>query len=138
MKKWAYSFLLGMLLMACAPTGPELPDPPDNLLSFDEMVALVADLQFEQALYDKRYVQRNFLEPIVEERYYAVFEAHGVTEDDFLANYTYYKEDPEQLLAIYEKVLEDLSLRMGELRAKRSKGIGSGEEDPDAEPASEE
>lgn len=91
---------------------------PDNLLSKEQMIAVLYDLGLAEAAYRGRHHKDTLAEEKVRERVLYNFEEHKTTKKQFEASYDYYMKQPEMLVEIYNEVLARYSTRLSEVEEK--------------------
>jgi len=99
------SILILFLITACLNKQNELP-----LIDEEKMRAIIIDMHFAQAASQFRLVSKDSLLQAHKSDYYPqIFEMHKITEAEYEASYSYYLNNPEILLDIYDKVTEELT-----------------------------
>lgn len=105
-------FLL-TLLIACSYQEEQYGKKPENMLSQPQMIALLTDMQEAEGTMaiklggdlNKSIRQRNMYQD-------AILKKHGVSQQDFWANYQYYSGNPKLLDTIYAQVIKELEKQM--------------------------
>jgi len=100
---------------------------PEHLLSEDEMVLIITDVQLVEGALVYRRTRRIEQQDFRESAYEQVFSNYGITAKILNENINYYNNDPENMELIYEQVLAKLSRMEGELTEEESEtdSIGS-------------
>jgi hypothetical protein len=99
------SLLLVCSAIACTP--PET--LPEGVLDRERFTKVMTDIRLVEARINHELMVEH-AGSINSERYYEeVFETQGITEEQFRSSFAYYSERPEEMKAIYEVVLADLS-----------------------------
>jgi len=93
---------------------PEL-TVPEQLLSEDEMVLIITDIQLAEGALTYRRTRRVEQQGFRESAYKKIFSNYGITAKILNENVNYYNSNPERMELIYEKVLANLSRMEGEL-----------------------
>jgi hypothetical protein len=88
---------------------------PEQLLSEDEMVLIITDIQLAEGALTYRRTRRVEQQGFRESAYKKIFSNYGITAKILNENVNYYNSDPERMELIYEKVLANLSRMEGEL-----------------------
>lgn len=99
------TFLLVVIvvsLLACRPEKVKLP------LSDEQLVAVLVDIQTVEAIVDKLPAAQ--LDTVGRAYYDVVFQTHEITQEEFDQSMLILREDPIRLNAIYEQVLERLTV----------------------------
>ena len=99
------AFLLFCTAIAC-----DRPEPlPEGVLDKERFASVMTDVRLVEARINHELMV-DHANAINSDRYYdEVFEKQGVTEEEFRTSFDYYSQRPEELKAIYEVVLADLS-----------------------------
>jgi len=115
------SFLLLLpLLFSCYHVNKLEIVAPDHLLSEDEMVSILTDVQIAEAALIYRRTHRIEQQGFREAAYQKIFSNYGITAKILNENINYYNNDPEKMEVIYEKVLAKLSRMQGEIEEEAS------------------
>lgn len=106
MKRWALTSLLiaGLLLAGCDKR-------PDNVLSEDRMVNLLADIEMADAYYNTQPPGAN--RPSRKAITDAVLQKHGISEAEMDSTIAYYGRNLDEYYALYEKVGTKLKRQAG-------------------------
>lgn len=88
--------------------------PPADIIPRDTFVALLTDVQLLEAVSKQKMIRTDDPGPRIARYYKKTFEKFEVTEEQFLTSFKWYYEDPEDMIAIYEEVLNDLVNRQSE------------------------
>ncbi len=109
MKRLVY---MALLLAACS-GGTE--NPPADVLPRDRFRDALLEAQLIEARMNHELIVSHH-SAIPADQYYAeMFKAQGTTREQFQRSFTYYSGRPEQMKAIYEEILVELSKRKDEL-----------------------
>ena len=101
-------------LIAC---GRKEPKQPDNLVPRDKMVHILADIHTAEARIESNMVYPDTAMMVYTFAEKQIIEQHGVTEQDFRDTYQYYKDNLKEMDALYEIIVDTLSLRETKMRA---------------------
>lgn len=113
-----FVFLAGFLV-ACEG------DRPDGLLSEEEMVPIVMDLQIAYAGVDATIRNPKNRPEKYKELNALILEKHQINKDRFYGSFEYYQQHPALMDTIYQKVIDQLSADIIPLQnpeKKRPKG----------------
>lgn len=100
-------FMALVLLIAC--TSPET--RPEGVLDRERFKEVLLQAQLIEARANHELIVEH-RSRVPSERYYAeLFEEQGITEEQFIASYRYYLDDPKELKAIYEEIITELTFR---------------------------
>ncbi len=111
----AFVFLIFFLLTGCSshPLGP----PGKGVLKSNQLKDLLIDLHYYDGLYENSHSFTDyFMDMNIDtlDFYQQIFEMHGVTRDNFIKSLNYYSYNPPQFEAIYNRVVDELSMRLNE------------------------
>lgn len=109
-----FYFLVVVFLFSCYHENREEVQAPEHLLTKEEMVDIITDIQITEGALTYRRTKRLELKYIREAMYRKVFEEHGITPTILHENYDYYNSDPKEMEDIYESVLAKLSRMQSE------------------------
>ncbi len=121
MKRLLFPLLLFGLFSSCYHEVKIEPEKPGRLLLEDSMVIVLTETQLaDGALTLLKY---NHAQKSKEkERYYAyIYKKFNLTPEILKKNIEYYNADPEKMIAIYDRVLEKLSVMQAEYSLKLKK-----------------
>ena len=107
-------FLTSIIFISCS--NPEIEQKPKDLLPKDKMIALMADLQLVEAAKVMHYL--NPQHESLEKRDFQlkVYDDHQVQDTLFIQSLNYYATQKEDMMEIYEGVIDALQIRQEELR----------------------
>jgi len=106
MKKIFLAFLM-ILTFECAVKEK----PPEGLMTQEEMIAFLIDLQIVEAKITTSRFPRDsikFFFPNIEKE---LFKKHGIPDSIYFMSYQYYLKNIDQMEIIYTAVVDSLSLR---------------------------
>ena len=89
---------------------------PEHLLSEQEMVDVLTDVQLAEGAITYQRILRIEQQNFRESAYNQIFLTYGITAKILNENINYYNNNPKQMELIYEQVLAKLSRIQGELR----------------------
>ena len=101
------------LLTACGDDKDAL--PPEGVLSEDEMVAVMVDIQLIEGAYHKRVIKSKNTRKDALDGYVMVYDKYNITQAQFDSSYSWYLDDPHRMDKVLERVLQELS----EMQAKQ-------------------
>ncbi len=113
--------LLLPLLFSCYHENKPTAVPPEKLLSEQEMIDILTDVQLIEGALTYRRTHRIEQKDFREHAYDQVFTKYGITAHILNENLNYYSTNPGNMEMIYEKVLAKLSRMQGELNEKEKK-----------------
>ena len=111
-----YLIALSQLMLILAGCSEPKSEMPADLLPADVFTAVMIDVQIAEGMKTQKASGNRFANSQTGEAYSYVFEKHNVTKDDFLKTYTWYRENPEAMEAIFETVLDSLSKLEAEIK----------------------
>jgi hypothetical protein len=104
---------LAIFLFSCSRQPSEV--VPDHLLSPDSMVSILVDIHLAEAAAGIRNI--NDVQSFKAQQFYpAIYKIHRTDSTTFHNSFDYYMKRPEKLVAIYDKVLSELSERESKTR----------------------
>ena len=106
MKKYLIPFALSILL-SCAEK--ETKPIPDHIYSIEKMTAIMMDLQIIEGGIVIRQYNKTQQRERISKVYRAMYNKHGITQDEFDLSLKYYTDNPDKLEEVYDRVLEKLS-----------------------------
>ncbi|MET3540945.1 hypothetical protein ABID22_001659 [Pontibacter aydingkolensis] len=112
--KTLFYILFCFSLFAC---GQKQTKVPDNLLSRDKMVQVLADIHIAESQVESKVIYPDTALMSFNFREKEIFEEHGVTEQEFRSTYQYYLDNLKQMDELYEIIVDTLSLRETKMRA---------------------
>ncbi|MEX1000717.1 MAG: DUF4296 domain-containing protein [Crocinitomicaceae bacterium] len=80
----------------------------------EELIPVIIDLQVLESHYHRKFQRPNAYKVALDSASYFIFEKHGITQEVFESNYTYYSFDVDEMYRIYETVLDSINLRVSE------------------------
>jgi hypothetical protein len=103
---------IGLCLMACST--PEGSVPPD-VLPRDRFRTVLREAHMIEARMNHEVVVAHARSVPAEKYYTEMFEAEGTTKEEFQRSFAYYSGRPTEMKALYEEILNELSLRKDEV-----------------------
>lgn len=82
---------------------------PENIISKDSMAAILTDIQIEEVLVSKKGINDSVSKDSILMEYASILQKHNITQREFETSYNFYKENPEMLEEIYDKVINKIS-----------------------------
>jgi hypothetical protein len=117
MKKQGYLFILIILLSSCYNTHDgEKILKPDDLIDRDKLVLVITDMEIAESTIREKQNLGQEIEGLQEGYYFAIFEKHKITKEQFDNSMAYYKQDLDELNDIYEDVISRLSVMESEIQ----------------------
>ena len=107
MKRLFLIALLFVLVTACGNKDKAI--MPSRLLSEQEMIAIMTDVQIIEADMNYRKSNGKMIGDMPKEYYRQLFEHYGITDSIFAANLRYYTHDPATIERIMDSVTERLT-----------------------------
>lgn len=104
--------LLSVLLSNCTQSINKSFDPPEDLISREEMVNIIVDLEIYDAIINTESKKRDNKDTVNYKKYHlynSILEKHDITRERFNQSYEYYQQDLEFLDGIYADVITRLS-----------------------------
>jgi hypothetical protein len=113
-KLWILGCVLGM---ACGSQD----DKPDHILSKEQMVALMIDVQMAQTRVNELRLKKDSAQKVYDHYQGYLLEAHEVKDSVFYESLQYYLNRPVDLDLIHEGVLDTLNFRLQKIEAQEEK-----------------
>ena len=112
-----------LLFTACSP-GIERIEEPDNLIEREKMIPLLTELVKLEAHITTEYNNIMQYHKVMTTTGDSLLKTKGVTKDQFEESMEYYGSRQDEMMGIYNEVLENLNKELGELEGK-SKAVDS-------------
>jgi hypothetical protein len=114
-KKFLILFLSAVVLAAgCVET--EIREKPETVLPEAKMIEVLTAIQLIEGAISKKILDKNVTKKESPLYYQQAFDKYKITRQQFEESIAYYTENPEEMKAIYEKVLVELSKIKAELQ----------------------
>ncbi|WP_439882395.1 DUF4296 domain-containing protein [Pontibacter sp. MBLB2868] len=113
MKRLFY-ILFCLSLFGC---GADSSDRPKNLVPEDKMVQILADIHIAESRIETKVVYPDTALMTYNYWQKEILQKHGVTEKQFRDTYRYYQNHLKEMDALYETIIDTLSVRETKLRA---------------------
>lgn len=119
MHKPALILLILLLTGSCYQENRVDIEAPDPLLTEDQMVNILTDIQLAEAIISYNKLHReNTEQEYSDSLFKTIFDHYEVTADEFKDNLDYYNNFPDQMEDIHEQMLTKLSQRQVEVEEK--------------------
>jgi len=96
-----------LCLVACAPQEPV----PKDLLQREQFKEILLQAQLIEARVNHELIVEHISQVPTQQYYTELFEREGVSEEQFTTTFKYYTARPEELKAIYEEIITELTFR---------------------------
>ncbi len=113
--------LLLPMLFSCYHENQVTIEIPDHLLSEEEMVDIITDVQLVDGAITYRRSRRIEQKDFRKFAYEQIFTTYGINAKVLNENLNYYNNNPKQMELIYENVLAKLSRIEGEIKEEANK-----------------
>lgn len=122
MQKFFGLVLISLLLSSCYHENKQEVVVPDKLLSEDELVLIMTDLQLAEGVITYNRLQKlsrnnDFKDSV----YNLVFKNYEISLEELAENFNYYNTDPQNMELLYERVLSNLSKLQSEVELAAKK-----------------
>ena len=98
--------LIAVALLSCGQN-----ERPEGIMDREAFKAALLDAQLIEARMNHEMVLEQ-MEVMPAQKYYEeLFEKHGITDEQFNKTFRYYSKQPDELGAIYEEIIAELTLR---------------------------
>lgn len=115
-------FLIIILLHSCYHENKAVVEEPKPLLTEEEMVIILTDIQLaEGALAYNRVHRIEYKEEYKDSIFKLIFDQHNINNKILVKNMNYYNANPEVMGEIYEQVLANLSKLQSEIEIENKK-----------------
>ncbi len=104
--------LLGCLISLVMMAGCASEGPPAGILSQQQMIGVIADLQLAAAMAKDDYVQEDLVKIFFTKNAALIYQAYGTDHATFKKSYLYYMAHAQKLNEIYKAVIDSLSLQV--------------------------
>lgn len=104
------TWALVLLLVACTTNEPK----PEGLLTREQFTEVLLEAQLIEARINHELIVQHLAQVPTGSYYKELFEAQGITEEQFTRTFTYYAERPKELKDIYDDIVEELQRRKGQ------------------------
>lgn len=119
MRKYRFVSLLIVVFLAVFSSCGEN-DQPSSLLSEEQMVPLLKDMQIAYAGVDNTVRNPGSRPGRYKEMNKLILLKHGVEKEQFYNSYEYYERHPVMMDTIYQRVITELSIDLVPLQNKRN------------------
>ena len=113
MKQLVITLLFPLLLASCG-HGKSNTVTPSRLLSEQEMVSLLTDMQIIEADLSFRKTNQEDLTGLPQRYYGQLYEHYGITDSIFAENLRFYTEQP----AVAERIMDSVSQRLTKVQSE--------------------
>lgn len=111
-------WILGCVICVACGNGD---NKPDNILSREQMVGLMIDMQIAQTRVADLRVGKDSAQKVYDQYHEYLLSAHVVEDTTFYESLRYYLNRPQDLNFIHEAVLDTLNLRLQKIEAQEEK-----------------
>lgn len=108
-------------LLSCYHENMEIVPVPEKLLTKDQMIDILTDLQLSEGILTFKRIERQPVANYGESLYTKVIDEHQLTREQLQENIDYYNSDPKLMEKIYEEVLARLNKKQSELMIQAAK-----------------
>ncbi len=112
------SLILFVLILFSCHQGIQRADPPEDLISEDQMIQVTKDLMLMEGHINLTYKDMNVFYKIMGSSSIAVYKKHGFTKEQYTRSFEYYAADQQKMTEIYSKILDGLTLDKGKVDIK--------------------
>lgn len=122
MRNFFKLILIGLVLSSCYHENKPEQILPEKLLSEDELVSVMTDLQLAEGVISHQRIKRaNGRKDYKDTVYNVILEHYELSLGDLNENFDYYNSDPQNMELLYEKVLSNLSKLQTEVELSSKK-----------------
>lgn len=94
---------------------------PENLIPESKLVPILADIHMAEALIETNVIYPDTALMVFTKEQREIFKKYGVTQGEFKKTYRYYLRNLTAMDALYESVVDTLSLRETKIQMKEGK-----------------
>ena len=106
--KYLSFFIIVLTIFACKSNNPEKLIVPENIISRENFVELLADIQLVEAALREETLTTKKLKELSNQYYDLLFEKHHITKQKFDSSLNFYKQDLVEFDKIYQDVISKL------------------------------
>jgi len=114
MKRFLVYTILLVLLAGCNKSKPR--PKPDYVLSPDSMALLLAEVHVLNSASQHREARRQHFQKFIEAEQSVLFDSLGVPRARFDSSLTFWLQDPERMLEIYDQSMNILSTKLAKVK----------------------
>lgn len=103
---------IGLLLLSFSCGGGGENAIPEGVLPKEELIPVIVDLQILESHFQRQFARADVYRDALDSSSNSVFEAHGVTRDQFSESMEFYSQDPDTLFLIYEAALDTINFKV--------------------------
>lgn len=103
-------FLILFFVTACSSNPMLGTQKPSNLISKDEMVQVLIDLNLIEADLQMKYSHISFYSDAMKKSGYQILKKHGFTPLQFENSFDYYASRQEEMIAINNQILDSMNV----------------------------
>lgn len=107
-----------VILFSCTEGVPRL-EEPKNLIPRDEMVSLLGELVKLEGHITQKHVRINQYHKVMTDTGDSLLTAKGYKKDQFEKSMDYYGSRQEEMLSIYDEVMNNLSEELARLESRK-------------------
>lgn len=101
-----------IILSLCLLFGCKSDPKPDGLIPKDKFIETLTDIRIMEAAYAVSFKSKDSVHVSVRALYDSLFQVNGISEKNFIDSYRYYARNPEEISAVEDKVMENLSNKL--------------------------
>lgn len=117
--KVSRQYLMVLLLFVLASCGQDEQKELSNILPEQKMIELMADLHLIDAMAKERILEHNSNPVVKTAQMKVILYEYNISEEQFDQILRDYTEDPEAFYEFYEKVINELNVRLTRIEAKK-------------------
>lgn len=105
-------FAIALFILVSCKSQLDLPDPPEDLLTKEEMITITKDLMLVEAAIEMRYGQITKFHKISTASGKAILKRNNCSEERYFSSLKYYSINEEEIDYIYSAILDSLNVEM--------------------------
>lgn len=113
-------FLIFILLSSSCSLEQKEISIPDNVISKDSMVLILADVHIQEAMINQYSQEGRLMKMNPAKQYQLIFDKYHISKERYDSSYQFYLDNPSLLNKIYENVVIELTKKQTEIEQDKS------------------
>ena len=111
------NFILTISLLVTLAACSESKLPPSEVLSKEQMIPLIVDIEVSQAIYKLKFANKDSINyhHLMDD----VFNAQNTSQEQFNSSLAYYAKHPKEMEEIYNQAIVQLTQKQAKVQSKR-------------------
>ncbi len=111
-------FAIALVLSSCA---EEQKEPPADLIPENQFVELLVDMNLIEAVRSMTMTKEKSSKVPTEEFYNHIWKEKGITEEEFLRSFAFYRKDVEKMSELYSQASDILKRKEDDINALKKR-----------------